>query len=363
MSQLALQDLHHDLGAVFTEVGDSPVVARYGNLLAEYEALTQTAAFLDFSFRGRLCLTGADRVRFLHGQVTNDVKALSPGTGCYAAIVDAKGRMESDAYIYCLTDELLLDFEPGLTRQLTERLEKYIVADDVQVVDVSSLYGLLTVQGPRAEAAVRRARLLEDVPSGPLRFSKKIDADLGEIYLVNQPRLGTQGFDLFVPAGALRFFADVLLASVRAEGGGPAGWDAFETARIEAGIPRFAADMDNTNFPQECGLEARAMSYSKGCYIGQEVLNRIHTVGHVNRILRGFRLAAGASPTPAPRDRLCKDGREVGYLTSVAQSPKAPQIVALGYVRKGADAAGTELILRTQSGDVGTRVMLSPSYP
>src|SRR5262249_12135162 len=127
----------------------------FGDWLSEYRALRETAGVLDFSFRSRLCLVGNDRARFLHGQVTNDVKKLRVGEGCYAAIVTAKGKMESDANIFALPDELLLDFEPGLTEKISARLEKFIVADDVQIVDAAPHYGLLTIQGPQSEEIIR----------------------------------------------------------------------------------------------------------------------------------------------------------------------------------------------------------------
>ena len=144
------------------------MVNDYGDWPAEHAALRESAGVLDLSFRSRLCLTGADRVRFLHGQVTNDVKKLRVGEGCYAALVTAKGKMESDLNIFCLQDELLLDFEPGLTEKISQRLEKFIVADDVQIVDVAPHYGLLSVQGPKAEEVVRALGLF-GVPSRPLR--------------------------------------------------------------------------------------------------------------------------------------------------------------------------------------------------
>lgn len=335
-------------------------MAHYGDALAEYRALTETAAVLDLSFRGRLCLTGADRVRFLHGQVTNDINALRPGTGCYAAVVNVKGRMEADLNVYCLEEELLVDFEPGLSGSLARRLERFIVADDVQVVDVAPLYGLLSVQGPTAELVFRRLSFFQTIPSAPFHFRKQTDAGVGEVYLMNQPRLGTLGFDLFVPLGARDLFLEKLTAAARPEGGCLAGWEAFETARIEAGIPRFGADMDGTSFPQECGLEARAMSYSKGCYIGQEVLNRIHTMGHVNRTLCRLRIVSERFEKPAAGDKLFQDGKEVGYLTSSAQSPKLGGWVALGYVRTGVQKPGTELVLRTAVGDRTARIVIAP---
>src|SRR6187455_972242 len=160
---LSLHEFHQSLGARFSELGGAEIVADYGDPLAEYTALRETAGVLDFSFQSRLCLVGADRVRFLHGQITNDVKRLRPGEGCYAALTTAKGKMESDLNVLAFADELLLDFEPGLSAKVAARLEKYIVADDVQVVDAAPHYGLLSVQGPKAGDVVRALGLVAEL--------------------------------------------------------------------------------------------------------------------------------------------------------------------------------------------------------
>jgi folate-binding protein YgfZ len=252
-----------------------------------------------------------------------------------------------------LPDELLLDFEPGLTSKISQRLEKYIVADDVQVVDVAQHYGLLTVQGPKSATVVEALQIFTELPAKPFQSVKISDATLGEIYLMNQPRLtgsagapSVGGFDFFVPIDSLGAVADKLIAAAKSVGGRACGWNAFEMARIEAGIPRFGADMDESNIPLECGIEARAVSYSKGCYIGQEVINRIHSIGHVNKELRGLRLADGLKQLPANGDKLFHDGKEAGRVTSAVRSAALEANLALGYVRREANAPETELVLR-----------------
>ena len=315
---------------------------------------------MDLSFRSRICLTGADRVRFLHGQVTNDIKRLQVGSGCYAALVNAKGKMECDLNVYCLAEELLLDFEPGFTAPVTQRLEKYIVADDAQVVDVGSLYGLLSVQGPSAATVVNGLKMFDWLPATAFEFSKAADSALGEIYVANQPRLGASGFDLFVPAASIRNIAQRLVELAKTVGGRLCGWQALEIARVEAGIPRFAPDMDETCFPQECGIEARAISYSKGCYVGQEVLNRIHTMGHVNRELRGLRLVNGLQSLPVKGDELFHDGSKVGVVTSAVDSPVVGAKIALGFVRRSVAQVGTRLILRSTHGEVAAEIVELP---
>ncbi len=348
---LLLHELHQSLGANFSSMNGAEVVADLGDARGEHAALLETAGVLDLGFRGRICLTGADRVRFLHGQVTNDVKKLRVGEGCYSAITTAKGKIQSDLNIFTLQDELLLDFEPGLAQPVTERLEKFIVADDVQIVDVTPHYGLLTVQGPQAEAVVRALAMFVEIPAQSFDSLKLSDATLGEIYLMNHARLGSVGFDFFVPVAALETMANKLIASVKQIGGVACGWSAHEIARVEAGIPRFSVDMDESNIASECGIEARAISYNKGCYIGQEVLNRIHSIGHVNRELRKLRLAANVKTLPARGDKLFLNEKEVGHITSAVFSPRQNCSVALGYVRREANAIGTELILRCSTGE------------
>ena len=386
MERLVLRELHHELKANFAELNGAEIVGDYGDVSAEHAALRASAGVLDLSFRGRICLTGVDRVRFLHGQVTNDVKKLRVGEGCYAALVTAKGKMESDLNIFCLQDELLLDFEPGLTAKISQRLEKFIVSDDVQIVDAAPHYGLLTVQGPKAEAVIRALEHFQEIPARPLALVKVADERLGEIYLMKHARLAgsagvppagspnesdetrqrdagaprLEGFDLFVPNNALGLVADKLIAAAKTVGGRASGWSAFEMARIEAGIPRYGADMDETNLPLEAGLESRAVSYSKGCYIGQEVLNRIHSIGQVTKELRGLRLADDLPTLPQKGDKLMHAGKEVGYVTSALKSPALKINLALGYVRKEANQLGTELTLRGAGGESPTRIVELP---
>lgn len=382
---LSLHELHQGLGANFAELNGMELVADYGDGPAEHDALRETAGVIDLSFRSRICLVGADRARFLHGQVTNDVKKLRAGEGCYSAITTAKGKMESDLNIFNLPDELLLDFEPGLAEKISTRLEKFIVADDVQIVDASPHYGLLSVQGPKAAEVVRALDLFAELPAKHFSSVKMSDATLGEIYLVNHARLAAErrlparhddkkenfqtavleagaptGFDLFVPNNSLGAVADKLIAAAKQLGGRAVGWTALEIARIEAGIPRFGADMDETNIPLECGIESRAIVYNKGCYIGQEVINRIHSVGHVNKELRGLRLTDDLKALSIRGDKLFHDGKEVGYVTSAAKSPTLNMNIALGYVRREVNQIGNELMLRTAAGESAVKVVALP---
>ena len=363
MDALPLHELHQDLAAHFRSVNGCEVVEHYGDPAAEHTALRTTAGLADLSYRSRLCLTGVDRVRFLHGQVTNNVKDLRPGTGCCAALVTAKGRLEADLQIFALADELLLDFEPGLASEISQRLEKFIIADDVQILDAAPHYGLLSVQGPLADEVINDLNLGTELPARPLTLASLSHPAWGEIYLVNQPRFSTPGFDLFIPTAALATVWKALLAAVRAVGGSPCGWQAWETSRFEAGIPRFGLDMDATNLAPETGLESRAISYSKGCYIGQEVIARIRTYGQVAKALRGLRLADHLTTLPRQGDRLFHAGHEVGSITSAHASPTLHANFAFGYVRKEANALGTLLTLQSAAGESPVQVVTLPFQP
>jgi folate-binding protein YgfZ len=258
--------------------------------------------------------------------------------------------MQSDLNVYILENEILLDFEPGYGATVVHRLEKYVIADDVQVADVAQLYGLLSVQGPKADEVVRQAQLGVEPPKKLMSLVSRNDSTLGEIYLMNLPRTGSGGFDLFVPMAALIAAMDKLVLAAKAVGGRACGWQALESARIEAGIPRYGADIDETNLASEASIEERAISYSKGCYIGQEVIARIRTYGQVAKALRGLRLADDLKKLPVRGDRLFQDGKEVGYVTSAVCSPRFKANLALGYVRREYNQPGQTLDLGSAGG-------------
>lgn len=320
---------------------------------SHYTFLQQSAGVLDLSARGRVCLTGADRMRFLNGQVTNNVKDLAVGQGCYAALVNAKGKLQSDLNIYCLADEVLLDFEPGLTAKVIERLEKYIIADDVQVIDVASHYGMLAVQGPRSPEVVAAAGF--QAPDAPMHWT----STSGELYCMNNARGTARGFDIFVPTSDRDALLTRLVDAAKSIGGGLTSMEALEVVRVEAGIPRFGVDMDESNLAPEA-IEARAISYSKGCYIGQEVISRIRTYGEVAKSLRGLRLARELAALPRKGDKLLRDGKEVGYITSAVRSPKFNTNIALGYVRREHKDPGTTVGVALGEGRIAAVVVELP---
>lgn len=360
MRALFLHDFLAARGAVFDELNGQQIVRSFGPVEGEYLALTQGAALLDLSFRSRICVLGSDREKFIHGQVTNDVARLKVGQGCYGALINAKGRLQSDLFIYKLREELLLDFEPGLTQTVLDRLEKYVIAEEAQLVDVSEPYGLLSVQGPRAKEVLEASRLFEILPEAELSWVSKALPE-GEVYVVQNARLKTSGYDLFVPSAALERTASALETAIKSAGGLWAGFEASEIVRIENGIPRFGVDMTESNLAPEAEIQTRAISYSKGCYIGQEVIARIRTYGQVAKALRLLRLPDELVRLPQSGTKLLRDGKEVGYLTSSTLSPRHGAKVALGYVRKEVNTPGETLKLADGEGLV--QVIGIPGQP
>lgn len=330
---LSTHEEHHDLGAAFMELNGIEAVEHYGDVANEYGRLKSAAAVLDFSFRTRIVLIGEDRIQFLHSQCTNDIKRLKPGEGCYTAITNNKGRMQGDANVLVFEDEVLLDAEPGQTGEMTKRFEQFIVSDDVEIVDGAPHYGLLTVQGPKSGDVIQSLGLDVELPSTSFSSIKCDVPVIGELYLANNPRLNTTGFDLYIPIASMGVLLDKLITATKMVGGGLAGWDAFELARIEAGIPRFGVDMTEANLAPEAAIENRAISYNKGCYIGQEVLNRLRTFAEVNKKLCRLRVVGEANVLPRAGEKLLKDSKEVGRVTSVAVLPEGAKLI-LAFVRK-----------------------------
>lgn len=363
MEPLLLRDWHESRGAAFVEVNRQQVARDYGDPQGEHNALRTRVVLMDLSHRGRVCLIGEDRARFLNGQVTNNIANLRPGQGCYAALLTAKGKMESDVHVHCLADELLLDFEPGLTNRVVARLEKYIVADQVEVVDLSGAYGLLSLQGPEAAGVVGRLGLADRLPEGDHDGVVIVDEAAGEMVLACHSRFGTGGFDLFVPQTALEQVATRLQTAVTENGGCLGGWEAAEIARVEAGLPRYGQDMDETFLPLEANVESRAIRYDKGCYVGQEVINRIHTIGRVNRSMCGFLLPNDLPTLPGKGAEFAHNGVAAGFLTSVIYSPVLGRTVALGYVRREMSEQTTTFTLVMENAEIPVEQVELPFVP
>jgi folate-binding protein YgfZ len=289
-------------------------------LAAEYRTITEACGLFDRSERGKLALAGAGSAEFLQGQVTNDVEGLEPGTGCYAAFLTPKGKMLGDLRILDTGDELLLDTERVSLQELFNMIRRFRVGYDVELHKRTIQRGLLSLIGPEALALAGVLDLPEQ------EHAHRATSVAGVAVRAIRTDVGV---DLLVEdAGA----TDALAASLRDAGAVPVSEAATECLRIERGRPRFGIDLDDSVIPQEAGLNARAVSFTKGCYVGQETVARLHYRGKPNRTLRGLALSA---PAP-PREELTLGERTVGRLTSVALSPRFGPI-GLGLVRREAE--------------------------
>ncbi len=365
MIPLELHAQHASLGARFSGEQGMEIVGDYGDAMLEYRRLRDAVAVVDLSHRGRLCLTGNDRVRLLHGQVTNDVQSLALGQGCQAALVTAKGRFQCDLSIYALEDELLLDFEPGLTDGLVQRFDRYIVADDVQVINVAPHYALMSLQGPKVWDLLTQLNGVAPVKAITPTFVKWVHPEWGDVYLMNRDRCGEWGIDIYIPIAAQDVAWETLRQAAETLGGGVSGLTALNWRRIEAGIPRFGMDLDESNLPPEAGSDyvQRAIHYGKGCYIGQEIIARIRTYGQVTKSLRGMFLEGDIDKLPVRGQKIVLDGKERGYITSAIYSPTLKRPIALGFVRKECHTVGTRLKLAETLADTTLEIVSLPFVP
>jgi folate-binding protein YgfZ len=290
---------------------------------AQYRQLREECGLLDRSGRGKLLVTGADAAEYLQGQLTNDVEALEPGEGQYAALLDRKGHMQADMRVLRPgAEELWIDTEPEGLEAARKHLQMYKVGREVEVTDVTDERAILSLIGPRSAEIAGTPPLPE--------YACEEASVAGVDCLVAGTR---DGIDLIVPAGDAGRLREALLGAGAVE----VGPGAVEILRIEAGTPRFGAEMGAETMPAEAGIVEAAVSFTKGCYIGQETVARLHYKGRPNRLLRGVRLSA-----PAPSGAALRLGeKEVGALGSSAVSPALGPI-GLAIVRREAEL-GTEL--------------------
>jgi folate-binding protein YgfZ len=353
--KLPLDDIHQAAGARFMDLFGWRVVQKFSTVDSEYRALQECAGLIDLSCSGVFELKGDDRIRFLHGMVTNDIKSLTPGSGCHAAFLSPQGRMTADLRVFCCEDSLILTTDPAVREKLGPALRKYIIGDRPLLLDRSDELVLLSLQGPKATALL--ARMLPQLPSLERPY-EHCEATLAgartRICRVSRTRSG--GLDFIVEWQSLRGVWDLIMASGEKDGVQPVGFESSNVHRIEAGIPCYGLDMDENTLPIEAGLEKSAISFTKGCYIGQESVARITYRGHVNRKVVGLSLSGNR---PASKgDKISKDGQEVGWVTSSAYSPNLRIAIALGYLRREVLEPGTSVLIGT--GEAGVSAQVSP---
>jgi tRNA-modifying protein YgfZ len=317
----------------------------------QYRAVREAAGIVDRSNRGKLLLTGKDRRDYLQGLLTNDIAALESGSGCYAALLTPQGRMIADMRVLELGDAVSVDLEPRVTATVRDRFDQFIFSEDVRVGDVTEQRALIGVYGPQAAEVVSRA--WETVGAGnslsPARLEAmtvhanvRRESEGREVVLVRSDEIGVSGYDLFVE----RSDAEGIRGALQAAGALEIDPDVAEISRVESGRPLFGADMDEDTIPLEAGIEDRAISLTKGCYVGQEIIIRVLHRGHgrVARRLIGLTLE-NSDCVPAHGDRIRSGDREIGRVTSAVASPALGRAIALGYVHRDFAEPGTTMVL------------------
>lgn len=335
MTTSTLHEMMTSTSAHLEDYSGTQTAADFGNVRAEFNALISSCGVYDLGWRAKIALTGDDHTRWLNGMVTNNVRDLPVGHGLYAFLLNPQGRIQGDLYTFNRGNSLLLDMDRLQVQKILAIFDHYIIMDDVEVSDQSATLTAIGVAGPASGAVLQTAGF--DVPElKPLQFAEvswrgrpvtlvRADKKSGDCYEVwSAPQNAAEVWESLVGGGAA-----------------PVGTTAFDLFEIAAGIPRYGRDIREKDLPQETEQE-RALNFSKGCYIGQEIVERIRSRGAVHRKLTGFEVH-GSIPTPGTRMQF--EGKDVGEVTSSASLPIEDRDypVALGYLRREFAVPGKEL--------------------
>jgi aminomethyltransferase len=304
---------------------------------SEFEALLSGCGFYDLSSRVKIALTGGDRVRWLNGMVTNNIRDLATGRGLYAFLLNPQGHILGDLYAYNQGESLMIDSDQFQSEKLLATFDHYIIMDDVEVANVSDKLTAIGIVGPKARDVLRAAGF--EIPNlEPLQFLDLTWRDAA-VTLMRGDNAGVESYELWLAPDNMTSVRDAL----RNAGAMPVGTNALELLRVAAGIPRYGQDIRERDLPQETEQQ-RALHFSKGCYIGQEIVERIRSRGNVHRKFTGFEVEGAL---PAVGTKIQADGRDIGEITSVASLPFASgeRSVALGYIRRELATPGKQFQL------------------
>jgi folate-binding protein YgfZ len=324
--------------------------------LAVYEAARNASAFIDRTDRGRLVVSGKDRASYLQGLLTNDIVALKSGEGCYAAYLTPQGRMITDMHVYELGDAILLTLGRDVKDSVLTLLDRFVFSEDVQLGDATDSFTSLTVVGPRASSTLAAVLGTGSDAWDALRLhgNKRTQFAGGAAIVLRTADTGEAGFEVLVEGGQFLSLRHALVAAGALE----ADPETAALLRIEAGVPKFHQDMDEETIPLEAGIEATAISQTKGCYVGQEVIIRVLHRGHgrVARKLVGLTIDGGVPPAGTVVQH---DSQNIGRVTSSAYSPSLGTAIALGYVRREQAEPGTAVTVGGATASVTTLPFVS----
>jgi folate-binding protein YgfZ len=360
---LSLEGVHKQLGAVLREQDGWLTPMSYGDTFAEYFAVRDgDAGLFDLSTRGRIRVSGSEAVMFLNGLITNDMKTLVENHWMRAVFPNVQGRLIASVRVARLKDEthgnktipvFLIDTEAATHEKVFKTIERFTMAGDFHVTDITGQSVQLSVQGAKA-VEILSAVLGSEIVDLPRDGVLEVDFEGNVLTAIRSTHTGEDGFDLFLsaPQGV------ELWESIRKMGAQPVGYDAMDVLRIEAGIARFGRDMDETNVVTETNLDD-AISFTKGCYVGQEIVIRIKHRGHVAKKLTGliFRKEEAIAPAAVIKSA---DAKDIGKITSATFSPQLATSIALGYVRYEYLMSGTSVTVVTENGETPATVTELP---
>ncbi len=323
-------------GAQMAEYCGVETAQSFGDAQAEYYTLLKDCAVYDLGWRAKIVLTGGDRTRWANGMVTNNIRDLAPGKGNYSFILNAQGRIQGDLYIYNMGDHLMVDTEYWQKAKILELFDHYIIMDDVEVADISDKLTAIAVQGPKALAVLRGLGLTIADEVDPLKVEQMTWNGIG-ISVTRMESKIAQTYEIWLAAENAPKLWDALLSS----GARPVGTDALEMFRVAAGVPRYGVDITEKYIPQETE-QTHALHFAKGCYLGQEIVERVRSRGAVHRHFTGFRVDG---PVPPNGTEAQVDGKKVGEITSARSVPVTgnEKTFALGYVRNESGVPGSKV--------------------
>ncbi len=314
----------------------------FGDAPEEFRQARESVALIDKNYRAYLSFTGLDRVRYLNAVLTNDIKGLSTGQGNVSLLLNPQGHILAELATYAFADKLFCVSYAMIRERLVEVLDKFIIMDDVTLTDETERFGTLALEGPRATAVVRE---VSGVDIGTLGELSSTDSAVGTVpcRIVKRSPGGVAGAEFVVEREKLTALWEILLDAARKHGGGPMGYAALSGLRLAQGMPWFGYDFGEKQIPHEAGLQDSHISYTKGCYTGQEIVERVRSRGQVNR--QRVVLAFSGDRVPEAGTPLMMEGKEVGFVTRAAKvwDSVPRRTLGMGYVRKEGNAVGTTL--------------------
>jgi folate-binding protein YgfZ len=357
LKHLLLRPFHESNGAVWSERDGWLLPGHFGNSMAEYQVVRGGVGLMDRSDHVFTSFAGPDRLSYFQGMISNDLRPLSPGRGLYATVLNVFGKVLGDCRVFCTDEAYLVEWWEPIKVKMIDHLNRYLVADEVEIQDLTSRYGILSIQGPKAAALLQALISRVELPVEP--FSHSLVTVNGiELRVVKESHTGENGFDLVIPQSSLRSVAQRLTETGKLFSAGWIGGDAQETLRIEAGIPRYGVDVTEDHLLLETGLN-HAVSFTKGCYLGQEIVERVRSRGHINRKLCGLLISGNAQRG----DLVYADTKEIGTITSTVHSPALNQYIALGYLHRDYWSPGTEVSIHRNRSSIASTVVALPFVP